>query len=326
MTRSHLVSILKYLIGSNLKCFVYNENNYPIVECYAIIGQWIIRTETVQGGHPHAEILCLSVIHREKPNEIILSLPPCLEFDKTPPCCYNLLGICSDLLILELDKNHVEIIRFMRCFVSVGWIRFKSLLLITSFGSKIVSDIELRIANLNQKLLICNIYPTLIRQHTSCITTSKNVISSDKCKLNNRIEYLGNTTIRQVISQRNTISCDLILNSNYNQVWINNISRNNMVSKTVIPLLNSDPNHPKTTTKRLMRLICNSFQQNGDLFLSPMVMEVGSLFSRINSTWPCLRGIKIGIVVSSDIYNDIFSKHLPYANRCWYSKNRVTYC
>ncbi|PIM95002.1 Riboflavin biosynthesis protein RibD [Candidatus Hodgkinia cicadicola] len=325
MNHSHFVSILKYLIGSNLKRFVYNENNYPIVECYAIIGQWIIRTDTAQGGHPHAEILCLSTIHREKPSEIILSLSPCLEFDKTPPCCYSLLSICSDLLILELNKNHVEIIRFMRCFVNIGWMQPKSLSLITSFGSKIVSDIELRVANLNRKLSVCNVYPILIRQHTSCITTSKNIISIDKCKLNNRTECFGNITVRQVISQENSMSCDLILNSNYYQVWINNIYQNNMVSKTVIPSLDSNSNHPKVT-KQLMRLTCNSYQQNDKLFPSSMVMEVGSLFSRINSTWPCLRGIKAGIVISYDIYNDIFNNHLPYANRCWYSKNRVTYC
>ncbi len=105
----------------------------------------------------------------------------------------------------------------MKCFISVGWMWSNSLPLITFIGSKITSDIELRVANLKQKLSICDIYPVLTRQYVVCIVAGIGVISIDKCRFNNRLEYFGNASVRQMVSQRTAIACDLTLNSNYFQ-------------------------------------------------------------------------------------------------------------
>ncbi|PIM95779.1 Riboflavin biosynthesis protein RibD [Candidatus Hodgkinia cicadicola] len=153
MTTIHKISLIRYLIGASLKHFVYNENNNPIVTCHAIVGQWVLKTETAPGGHPHAEVLCLSELAREKPDEMILSLSPCIEFDKTPPCCYSLLASCSSITILELDKTQPEFVRFLRCFISVGWTKQRSIHLIPSTCFKVNSTIDRYLLNPNVKLL-----------------------------------------------------------------------------------------------------------------------------------------------------------------------------
>ncbi|PIM96392.1 Riboflavin biosynthesis protein RibD, partial [Candidatus Hodgkinia cicadicola] len=157
----HSISILKYLIGGTLKQFVYNENNSPVVTCYAIVGQWIIKTETPQGGQPHAETLCLSELAREKPIEVVLSLSPCIEFGKTPPCCYNLLASCSNLTVLELDRTQSEFVMFLRCFISVGWTQPRSTALIPSIGFKADINREQCLLGSKTSLITCSVYPVI---------------------------------------------------------------------------------------------------------------------------------------------------------------------
>ncbi len=116
----HVINILKYLIGASLRRFVMSMDGTVSVDCYAIIGLWIIKAQTAPGGRPHAEVLCFSMLAREKPTEVIVSTLPCINFGKTPPCCYTLLSFCSSLLVLNLDIAQQEAIRFLRCFISIG--------------------------------------------------------------------------------------------------------------------------------------------------------------------------------------------------------------
>ncbi|PIM95603.1 hypothetical protein [Candidatus Hodgkinia cicadicola] len=124
------ISILKYLIGINLKQFIIDGVNYQINECYAVIGQWIIKAQVLSGQRPHATTLCLSELGREHPSEIILNHSPCLEFNETPPCCYSLLNSCSNILIIGHNHPNLETVKFLRTFVSVGWMKPKPILLI----------------------------------------------------------------------------------------------------------------------------------------------------------------------------------------------------
>ncbi len=119
-TVNHTIYLLKYLLGANLRHFVVNEGTNPLVECYACLGPWLVVARTGPGGRPHAEVICFSMVSRETSCELVVSLSPCINFGKTPPCCYSVIAFCSSVLILDFDINQAEAISFLSKFISVG--------------------------------------------------------------------------------------------------------------------------------------------------------------------------------------------------------------
>ncbi|PIM95782.1 Riboflavin biosynthesis protein RibD [Candidatus Hodgkinia cicadicola] len=126
--------------------------NYQIDECYALIGPWIIKAQMPSWQHPHATTLCLSELGREKPSEIILNHSPCLEFDETPPCCYSLINSCSNILMVGHIHPSFETVKFLRTFVSVGWMESRPMLSIP-YNNNLRPSIKPIGSNSNQKII-----------------------------------------------------------------------------------------------------------------------------------------------------------------------------
>lgn len=92
---------------------------------------------------------------------------------------------------------------------------------------------------------------------------------------------------------------------------------NNKPSKELMLVKNNGFNglNPSVIqAKRLMRLTSNSFQCN--MVLNSKMIEVGSLFSRVNSIWPFIMGIRPDIVANLNLYNGIYCRHMSYTTRC----------
>ncbi|PIM96707.1 Riboflavin biosynthesis protein RibD [Candidatus Hodgkinia cicadicola] len=272
MATVHTISILKYLVGANLKHLIYNENGNPIVTCYAVIGQWLIRTETAQGGHPHAEVLCLSELGREKPNEVILSLSPCTEFSNTPPCCYSLLACCSSLTLLELDMTQAESIRFLRCFISIGWTRSRSIALIPSMGFMVNVNAEQRLQDQRTRLLTRNIYP-----NPSIFEVTKNgVIMEQKTDVLTRLRILSKKLNRDIRSGNVPIKLPVVISLNSSlRKKINKIHRSLIYSRMI--------------SRRLKRLTSCLAITNDMNFIDPIQTNTDLFMTRINPSIPLLK-------------------------------------
>ncbi|PIM96398.1 Riboflavin biosynthesis protein RibD [Candidatus Hodgkinia cicadicola] len=272
MATVHTISILKYLVGANLKHLVYNENGNRIVTCYAVIGQWLIGTETAQGGYPHAEVLCLSELGREKPNEVILSLSPCTEFNDIPPCCYSLLACCSSLTIQELDVTYVESIKFLRCFVSVGWMQSRSVALIPSMGFVVNINVGQHLLDPRIKLLTRNVYP-----NPSILEVTKNgVTMKQNIDVSTRLGILSKKLNRDIRSGNVPIKLPIEIPSNSSfRKKIDKIHRSLIYSRTI--------------SRRLRRLMFGLAITNDMNFIGPTKTNVDLFMTRIKPTIPFSR-------------------------------------
>ncbi len=278
MTTVHTISILKYLVGANLKHLIYNENGNPIVTCYAVIGQWLIRTETAQGGHPHAEVLCLSELGREKPNEVILDLSPCTEFNNTPPCCYSLLTFCSSLTILELDITQAESIRFLRCFISIGWMQSRSIALISSMGFMVDINEEQQLLDQRTRLLTRNIYP-----NPSIFEVTKNsVIMGPKTDVLTRLRIFLKKLNRDIRSGNVPIKLPV------------EISLNNSLRKK-IDKIHRSLIYSRMISRRLKRLTFGLAITNDMNFIDPIETNTDLFMTRIKPTIPLSRRINFNL-------------------------------
>ncbi|PIM95067.1 Riboflavin biosynthesis protein RibD [Candidatus Hodgkinia cicadicola] len=305
----HTISILKYLVGANLKHLVYNENGNPIVTCYAVIGQWLIRTETAQGGHPHAEVLCLSELGREKPNEVILSLSPCTEFSNTPPCCYSLLTFCSSLTIQELDMTHAESIRFLRCFISIGWMQPRSVALISSMGFMVNVSAKQHLLDPRIRLLTRNVYPNpnifevtkngvIMKQNTDVLTRLR-ILSK---KLNRDIRS-GNVPIK--------LPVEMSLNS----------SLRNKIDKIHRSLIYS-----RMISRRLRRLTLGLAITNDMNFIGPTQTNVDLFMTRINPTIPLSKRINFNLCPWTNSHNTLLYRNIRPFTRRLFLINQIIDC
>ncbi|PIM95283.1 Riboflavin biosynthesis protein RibD [Candidatus Hodgkinia cicadicola] len=309
MVTVHTISILKYLVEANLKHFVYNENGNPIVTCYAVIGQWLIRTETAQGGHPHAEVLCLSELGREKPNEVILSLSPCTEFNNTPPCCYSLLTFCSSLTIQELDMTQAESIRFLRCFISIGWMQSRSVALISSMGFMVDVNEEQHLLDPRTRLLTRNIYPNpsifevtksgVIMKPNTDVSTKLRILSK---KLNRDIRS-GNVPIKLPI--------EISLNSSLRKK-VDKIHRSLIYSRMI--------------SRRLKRLMVGLAITNDMNFIGPIETNVDLFMTRIKPTIPLSRRINFNLCPRTNSLNTLLYKNIRPLTRRVFLWNQIIDC
>ncbi|KON71404.1 Riboflavin biosynthesis protein RibD [Candidatus Hodgkinia cicadicola] len=309
MVTVHTISILKYLVEANLKHFVYNENGNPVVTCYAVIGQWLIRTETAQGGHPHAEVLCLSELGREKPNEVILSLSPCTEFNNTPPCCYSLLAFCSSLTIQELDMTQAESIRFLRCFISIGWMQSRSVALISSMGLMVDVNEEQHLLDPRIRLLTRNIYPNpsifevtksgVIMKPNTDVSTKLRILSK---KLNRDIRS-GNVPIK--------LPVEIPLNSSLRKK-VDKIHRSLIYSRMI--------------SRRLKRLMVGLAITNDMNFIGPTETKVDLFMTRIKPTIPLSRRINFNLWPRTNGLNTLLYKNIRPLTRRVFLWNQIIDC
>lgn len=179
MVKHQSISVLKYLMEINLKQFIIDGVNYQIDECYAFIGQWIIKAQILSGQHPHATTLCLSELGREKPSEIILNHSPCSEFNETPPCCYSLSGSCPSILMVGHNPPSLETVKYLRTSVSIGWMKPKPTLLIP-YNNNIQPSVKPMEPNSKQKVITWT--PKSTSQNIITIK-NLNVIKTDTTKL-----------------------------------------------------------------------------------------------------------------------------------------------
>ncbi len=263
----HKISLLKYLVGANLKQLVLTESNGPIVDCYIIIGQWIIRTQTPEGGCPHAEILCLSILGREKADEIIVSLSPCDSFGKTPPCCYSLLASCSNILIMQLDKTQQDSSRLLACFTNVGQIAINKPSLISNAAF-----------NYNLTTICSNIYTT---ENAKFIHYNPNVKSI------NSTYHLGWPIIKIAISLNSMIITDVYLLSNWLIIYYEELLYNSL-RLYITKLLASTISFNNLITNRLRRLGTYKLIYNNNIYDKLSSIEINSLLEKFNGPWPVI--------------------------------------
>ncbi|PIM96180.1 Riboflavin biosynthesis protein RibD [Candidatus Hodgkinia cicadicola] len=305
----HTISILKYLVGANLKHLVYNENGNPIVTCYAVIGQWLIRTETAQGGYPHAEVLCLSELGREKPNEVILSLSPCTEFSNTPPCCYSLLAFCSSLIIQELDMAHAESIRFLRCFISIGWMRSRSVALIPSMRFMVDVNEQQHILDPRIKLLTHNIH-----SNPSIFEVTKNgVIMKQNTDALTRLRILSKKLNRDIRSGKVPIKLpvEMSLNSSLRK-------KIDKIHRSLI--------HSRMISRRLRRLTLGLAITNDMNFISPTETNVNLFMTRIEPTIPLSRRINFNFRPRNNGPNTLLYRNIRPLTRRLFFINQIIDC
>ncbi|PIM95086.1 Riboflavin biosynthesis protein RibD [Candidatus Hodgkinia cicadicola] len=129
--------------------------------------------------HPHATTLCLSELGREKPSEIILNHSPCSEFNETPPCCYALLDSCPSILMVGHIHPSFETVKFLRTFVSIGWMKPRPMLLIP-YNNTLRASIKPIGSNSNQKIITWTPQSTF---QTPKTTKDLTVIKPDTTKL-----------------------------------------------------------------------------------------------------------------------------------------------
>ncbi|XXM90137.1 hypothetical protein AADW59_00040 [Candidatus Hodgkinia cicadicola] len=85
-----------------------------------VLGCWFVRALTCFGGRPHAEVLTLSWIARERARLVLVSLEPCSRFGKTPPCVYSILLRRVECLVLfALDRVQSFGLKLLRLFISL---------------------------------------------------------------------------------------------------------------------------------------------------------------------------------------------------------------
>ncbi|PIM95854.1 Riboflavin biosynthesis protein RibD [Candidatus Hodgkinia cicadicola] len=305
----HTISILKYLVGANLKHLIYNENGNPIVTCYAVVGQWLIRTETARGGYPHAEVLCLSELGREKPTEVILSLSPCTEFNNTPPCCYSLLAFCSSLTILELDITQAESIRFLRCFISIGWMKSRSVSLISSMGFMVNVNSQQQLLDQRTRLLTRNIYP-----NPSIFEVTKNsVIPEQKTDVLTRLRILSKKLNRDIRS--GTVPIKLPVEISLSTSLKNKI---NKIHRSLI--------YSRMISRRLKRLTMCLATTNDMNFIDPITTNTDLFMTRINPTIPLSKRTNFNFRPRTNNLNTLLYRNIrPLTRRLFFINQIIDY-
>ncbi|MFP3038699.1 MAG: hypothetical protein ACKERG_03710 [Candidatus Hodgkinia cicadicola] len=125
----------------------------PKVSCSLCLGLWVITSVTCLGGRPHAEAVGASKLGREQPQLAVLSLSPCCDFGKTPPCCYIFLMLRCKLVLLSFDETQMEAVKLLRKACGVGW---TSSAVLSSAGCRIEAcrDLASKVGRLKLRLPI----------------------------------------------------------------------------------------------------------------------------------------------------------------------------
>ncbi len=279
----HTISLLKYLVGANLKQLVLTESNGPIVDCYITIGQWIIRTQTPEGGCPHAETLCLSILGREKADEIIVSSPPCDSFGKTPPCCYSLLASRANVLILNCNAIHQEKMKLLMSFMTVGLMNNNKLFPMPNTTVKTIADTRSYIADCKNKLTICNPPAVYTRLYATSLINNANNIIFDNGRLVTNAYHLGQSIVKVAISFDTMVNDNIYLLSNQSITYLiedkisNNISYLNYIAIALKISLNN------LIANRLIRLGIYKLINGDNIYNNLSSIEIGFILARINN-------------------------------------------
>ncbi len=96
--------------------------------------------------------------------------------------------------------------------------RPRSLTLIPSASTKIVSDIGMRMANLESEFYIDNIHSAILRFQSTRLAVSSTAISFDKSRLCDKVAPLNSPLVRLGVTLNNNVANNLLLTSNCNPI------------------------------------------------------------------------------------------------------------
>ncbi|XXN13789.1 MAG: hypothetical protein AAI978_00040 [Candidatus Hodgkinia cicadicola] len=204
---------LRYALCSNVKLLLVNVGLNPRVNCSIHIEQWLLAAATCWGGKPHAEVVALSKLMRERATLMFVSLEPCASFGKTPPCAYLLLasGLLT-LLVARLDKTQQLGFRLLKPFVSFGLISALGANVLLSVLTKRVNTCFGQIGiNCGSKMTICCNAPSCLRFKASALCVTSSTLGLDNSVLIARASVLswgGARVVTGLASLR--LSCGLV--------------------------------------------------------------------------------------------------------------------
>ncbi len=152
---------------------------------------------TCCGGRPHAEVLVLSRITRERVKIILVSLEPCVCFGGTPPCVYSLL-LCHAVVVLVLCLGRFQVFGFklLQKFVSFGLLRVNKV--VTTRAIKYVRTCFGQIGANDVRVVISSGISSCLRLRANVLCVSSSTLRLDNSVLVSRANVLRRGAVRAV--------------------------------------------------------------------------------------------------------------------------------
>ncbi|XXN13624.1 MAG: hypothetical protein AAI902_00045 [Candidatus Hodgkinia cicadicola] len=192
-----MVNQLRYTFCFSLKLLLTNSGLNPRVECSVIVKLWLLTALTCCGGRPHAEVLILSRIVRERFEIILISLESCARFGKTPPCVYSVLSHClTVVLVLRLDRSQFFGFKLLRLFISFGLLRINKTA--AALAVKCVKTCFCQIGANNAKVIISSNTTNCLRLRANLLCVSSSTLRLDNSVLVSRANVLRWGAVRAV--------------------------------------------------------------------------------------------------------------------------------
>ncbi|AUG91317.1 Riboflavin biosynthesis protein RibD [Candidatus Hodgkinia cicadicola] len=184
-----LVNQIRYTFCSSLRLLLTSLGPNPRVECGVIVKLWLLTAATCYGGKPHAEVLALSRIARERPEILLVSLEPCSRFGKTPPCVYSvLLRDVVVVLVFCLDRSQLFGFELLQTFVRFGLLRINKLAM--SGAVKCAQTCFCQVGASNAKVIISSNASNCLRLRAYFLCVSASTLRLDDSVLVPRVNAL----------------------------------------------------------------------------------------------------------------------------------------
>ncbi len=205
--------------------------------------------------------------------------------------------------------TQAESIRFLRCFISIGWMQSRSVALISSMGFMVDVNEEQHLLDPRTRLLTRNIYPNpsifevtksgVIMKPNTDVSTKLRILSK---KLNRDIRS-GNVPIKLPI--------EISLNSSLRKK-VDKIHRSLIYSRMI--------------SRRLKRLMVGLAITNDMNFIGPIETNVDLFMTRIKPTIPLSRRINFNLCPRTNSLNTLLYKNIRPLTRRVFLWNQIIDC